>query len=149
MTVQTSKPKVGDPIYIPSSMSIDMTDGIHGGLATIESVTEEFGDPFVLVEELPNHSFNYNFLSEVQDKLKKEFGTKTARPEPDFGKDTKKILVRKGKDGIDEALNSLSTVMYTVLASPDLFEAGDQHSIKAMKLGLLRLREKLVLKKKK
>ena len=75
--------KVGDKIYVPTSMSISNgSSDVQGGLCTIEKITYSDHLPedhcnycFVEVEELPGHSYNYKNLMERQDELKEQFGS--------------------------------------------------------------------------
>lgn len=85
------KPKVGDKIYVPTSMSIDHgEDDVQGGLATVSKVVEHVigGKPawFVEVRELPgifNRRWSFDVLVERQEELKREYGKQKARPDPD------------------------------------------------------------------
>jgi len=86
---KTKKPKVGDDIYVPTSMSISNgSRDVHGGLAKISVVDKMIsgGEPtwFIDVEELPNHGFNYDILMERQEELKERFGNERAYPDPDI-----------------------------------------------------------------
>lgn len=85
----TSYPKPGDTIYTPTRISIDHGwDDIAGGLATVSKVSFQLSagkqTPFVEVEEIPGRSFNWKFLQEEQDALRKEHGNRKARLDPDF-----------------------------------------------------------------
>lgn len=79
-------PKVGDQIYVPTAIYIDRgRDDVRGGLATISDVRMAYRNVFVSVYELPGRSINYEFLLSCQDKLRAEFGSERARPDPDYG----------------------------------------------------------------
>ena len=81
--------KVGQDIYVGSSCSISNgSSDVLGGLAKVTKITNDISGGekclFVEVKELPGHGYNWSqHLSKIQDKLKKEFGTKRARPDPD------------------------------------------------------------------
>ena len=82
-------PKVGDEIYIRTSLSIDHGwDDICGGLAKVVRVTSGISagrpTPFVEVYESPGRSYNWEILAEEQEKLAEQYGTKRAHPDPDF-----------------------------------------------------------------
>lgn len=144
----TTKPKVGDQIYIPSIMFVDKDElGVRGGLAIIETVTKNsFGSPFISAENIPSHYWNYSVLLEKQTNLKKEFGNETACL--DYGTLTsKKFISQLAKANISNALAAVIDVTSSVHASPEFFDEGDRQAIKAIKLGLLRLQNKLTKKK--
>lgn len=145
----TIKPKLGDQIYVPPSMSLDRGEtDIRGGLATISGLEEYFGTTFISVEECPEHSWNYAILLEEQGALKKEFGKKTARPDPDYGPHTKKKITQIAIERIDTNLNTLTDVATSIYTSPEIFDEADKQAVKAMKLGLIRLQNKLLPKSK-
>lgn len=85
-------PKVGDEIYVGSSMSISNgSSDVVGGMAKVSSVdiNERLGKDhvngvMVSVEEHPGHGYNWHMLSEEQAELKKRFGKKRAYPDPDI-----------------------------------------------------------------
>jgi hypothetical protein len=78
-------PKIGDEIYIPSAAYIDHgADDRRGGLTTVKQVYVRNDIAFVSVKEVPG-IFNYKHLLEQQDKLKLQYGTERARPDPDLG----------------------------------------------------------------
>lgn len=93
-----SVPKVGQRIYVPTRLSIDHgEDDVLGGLATIDKVTKSISAGketfFVSVKEWPGEfarSLNYDWLMERQEDLKREFGRRRARPDPDWGGDSNK-----------------------------------------------------------
>jgi hypothetical protein len=81
-------PKVGDKIYVPTSLHMSRgSDDVLGGLAIVSKVKMGISGgeetPFVSVKEHPNKGYNWKFLSEKQKALKKEFGKQIARPDPD------------------------------------------------------------------
>ena len=82
-------PKVGQKIYVDSHYYISHgSDDDEGGIATIESIKESISGGkkciFVTVKEHPGSSYNWEFLSEKQSALKKEFGKRKAHPCPDI-----------------------------------------------------------------
>jgi len=81
--------KIGQKIYVKTQIYLSHgSDDIIGGLATVTKITEGISAgkkvPFVTVAEHPGNSYNWKFLSEEQNKLKKEFGDQIARPDPDI-----------------------------------------------------------------
>lgn len=84
-------PQMGDIIYVPSSIHISRgSDDTVGGKATIDMINIDKSLPkgnvnriFVGVKEIPGVSYNYSMLLEEQEKLKKQFGDKSAYPDPD------------------------------------------------------------------
>lgn len=84
-------PKVGDDIYVSTRMYIDHgEDDVLGGLAEVIKVelAMSAGDPkcpFVMVAEHPGSLYNWRRLLVEQAALKKEFGLKRARVDPDYG----------------------------------------------------------------
>jgi len=81
------EPLIGQRIYIPCSRYISRGgDDIASGLATITEF-KEGGSPcnwFVSVAEVPEVSYNYDILMELQAELKKEFGEQRAHRNPDW-----------------------------------------------------------------
>lgn len=84
-------PKVGEKIYIPTSLYMDHgEDDVHGGLATISKVELNLNCPqetnriYVYVKEVPGVSYNYIMLIKDQVKLKERYGNQTAYPDPDY-----------------------------------------------------------------
>jgi len=78
-------PKVGDEIYIPTSLYIGHgEDDVLGGLATISKVklnmkcSNEFNRIFVDINEVNGHSYNWKFLMKNQEKYKEMYGDKIA-----------------------------------------------------------------------
>jgi len=148
-TNKLPNPKVGDQIYVPSSMSFDRGESdIRGGLGTISGIEEYFSNQFISIEECPEHSWNVKILLEEQGDLKKEFGKKTARPDPDYGNNTKKKITQIAIERIDTNLQALTDVAASIYTSPEIFDEADKQAIKAMKLGLIRLQNKLLPKSK-
>ncbi len=78
-------PKIGSYIYVDSAFYISRgEDDRLGGRAKVAKITlSKSGTPFVTVEPFPAMSFNWEILSTEQAALKKEFGRKKARPDPD------------------------------------------------------------------
>ena len=85
-----TKVKVGDKIYIPSRCFISHgEDDVMGGLATITKVVEHTNVgqicQFVEVAEVLGTSYNWTlYLKDIQEKLKTQFGDKSAYPDPDY-----------------------------------------------------------------
>lgn len=82
-------PKVGDEIYVPTSLYLGHgRDDVEGGLAKITSVKPGISAgktvSFVTVAEHPGVSYNLEFLAPQQEKLKEEFGNNRAHPDPDY-----------------------------------------------------------------
>lgn len=81
-------PKVGDEIYVPTSLHMSHgRDDVEGGLAKVTSVKPGISGgktvSFVTVAEHPGVSYNWEFLAPEQEKLKKDFGEGRAHPDPD------------------------------------------------------------------
>jgi len=79
--------KVGDKIYIPTKLYISHgEDDVVGGLATVTKVKLDPNNKHVYVEvkENPGTSYSLDRLLEQQEKLKKEFGNKSAYQDPDI-----------------------------------------------------------------
>jgi hypothetical protein len=81
-------PKVGDIVYVRTSMYIDHgEDDVVGGLAHVEEV--KYGTsagkptPFVTVREHPGRGYNWEMLAVEQERLAKDFGSKWAYPDPE------------------------------------------------------------------
>lgn len=78
-------PKKGDILYVPTRMYLDRgEDDIRGGKATVTSTSESYGTIFVAFKEVPNE-LNLIYLLENQDRWKKEYGDRWAKPDPDYG----------------------------------------------------------------
>lgn len=78
----------GQDIYVPSQMYISHgADDFLGGLCRVQTVKMEMSAgelvPFVEVMERPGHFYNWEILKEDQDKLRKEYGKRRGRPDPD------------------------------------------------------------------
>lgn len=87
---ETSIPRLGESIYVPTSMYIDHgEDDIQGGLAEVSSVEKRTSGGklvwFVKLKEIPNRTYNYDYLHSLQPKLKAEYGDRRAYPDPDVG----------------------------------------------------------------
>lgn len=78
-------PKVGDKIYVPSSMSISHgSDDFAGGIATVKRVYKYCNQVFVDIEE-GDRGYNWSqIIGPDQAKLKKEYGKRKAHPDPDI-----------------------------------------------------------------
>jgi hypothetical protein len=82
------KPRVGQEIYVRTSLYCDHgEDDFHGGLCEIAHVESGIsgGEPawFVGVKERPGTRYNYEFLVQEQDELKKRFGTQRGYEDPE------------------------------------------------------------------
>lgn len=85
------KPKIGDKIYIGTSLHISRgSDDVQGGLATIKRVIIHDYLPknhsnyyAVEVEEVPGVEYGYSYLLEKQEEYKERFGDRAAYPDPD------------------------------------------------------------------
>lgn len=82
-------PEVGQKIYVHSSYYISHgSDDFVGGLATISAVKEGISAgkpcPFVSIEERPGVEYNWEFLEEEQEELKKQFGEEKSHSQPDI-----------------------------------------------------------------
>lgn len=78
-------PPVGADIYIKTSMYIDHgEDDFSGGLCKVVKVTHQYGQYQVEVEENPGWSYGWEYCSEVQEKLAKEYGSKRGYADPDY-----------------------------------------------------------------
>lgn len=80
-------PKKGNTIYVETSLYIDRgQDDVLGGKATVTLVTHASnGDWYVSVKEHPGIHYNWSYLGPQQAELKKEYGRRRARPDPDYG----------------------------------------------------------------
>ena len=82
-------PKVSQDIYVPSEFYLSHgRDDKIGGLAKVVSVAARKSNGkktiFICVKEFPEMTYSWNCLALQQDKLKKHFGSKRARHDPDF-----------------------------------------------------------------
>jgi len=85
-------PKVGEKIYVGTSLYISHgSDDFIGGKCTISKVQYSDHLPkdhcnycMVGIKERPGYMYNYRALLEDQKKLKKEFGNRVGRPDPDI-----------------------------------------------------------------
>ena len=149
--MKEQKPVIGEQIYIPSSNSdtdkLFSESGIVGGLGTISDIGSSYQDIFIQVEELPYYSFNYKDLLKQQEQLKAEFGNTVARPNLYHLKQAKKWLKEEAASSIEEALQAIYKVTGNTSVAIHLFDEGDRAAVKAMKLGLLRLQEKVKKKR--
>ena len=77
-------PKIGEKIYIPTSLFVYRgEDDIIGGISTIKSIENKHNCIMVEVNENKGTFYNYKVLLEEQEELKKEFGNKKAKKQPD------------------------------------------------------------------
>jgi hypothetical protein len=82
-------PRPGTDIYVPTSLYLSHgVDDFQGGLAQVYRVEQRTtgGQPalFVSVVERPGVQYNWAFLKDQQDALREHFGTRRARPDPDY-----------------------------------------------------------------
>ena len=85
-------PKIGDKIYVGTSLSISHgSDDFNGGICTISKIDknkklseDHINYLFVSIKERIGHSYNYKILMEDQEKLKERFGNKVGCPCPDI-----------------------------------------------------------------
>jgi len=83
-------PKLHEDVYVPTSWYIGHgRDDVCGGLAQIIKIKDDekggINSIFVYTTEHPNAGYNWSSLMGQQEKLEKEFGTKRAYPDPDYG----------------------------------------------------------------
>ena len=82
-----TEPQVGDVIYIADSWYIGRGEDVCGGIATINQVKMGMSAgnrvPFVSVNEVPGHSYNWEFLAARQEELAHRFGSQLAHLCPD------------------------------------------------------------------
>lgn len=85
-----SLPKVGSDIYVDSSLYLSHgKDDFAGGLAQVYKITKEKHGlrkvHGIQIVERPGHTYYWeNGLAEKQTKLKKEYGKRRSRPDPDY-----------------------------------------------------------------
>lgn len=84
------KVKVGDTIYVPTSLYLSHgADDFIGGKATVTEVYQDMSGgkmtAFVRVAERPRTGFNWGQIwSKEQKKLAEQFGDARAHAEPDY-----------------------------------------------------------------
>lgn len=80
------EPKVGDIIYVPSSLYLSHgRDDFIGGRAVISKVSKwNSGDIYISVEARPGTEYRWESLNEEQEKLKKQYKNTIAHPDPDY-----------------------------------------------------------------
>lgn len=82
-------PKVGDKIYVPTSLYVyHGRDDVQGGLATVTKVEPGISGGrqvhYVAVKEHPGHNYNWEgYLGPDQEKLKARFAGQVAHEDPD------------------------------------------------------------------
>lgn len=89
------KPKLGQKIYVPTSLYVYRgRDDFAGGIATISKI--EYNDSlpknhsnytFIGIKEKESTMYNWKVLLEEQEKLKKQFGEQITHPDPDYHED--------------------------------------------------------------
>ena len=78
-------PKVGDDIYVPTSLYLSHgVDDVVGGLATVVKVEREKDYIWVMVAEHQGNRYNWKYLERDQEKHKKRYGNERAYPDPDY-----------------------------------------------------------------
>lgn len=78
-------PKIGDDIYLPSSLHLShAVDDMLGGLAKVTNVEVEGKLTWVSTEEMPGVRYEWRGLERDQEKLKEEFKDRRARHVPDY-----------------------------------------------------------------
>lgn len=82
-------PKVGDDIYVGSALHLGHgIDDFQGGLCKVSDVKKGISagklTHFVTVEERPDTGYNWQYLAEEQDKLKKRHGDRRGYKDPDY-----------------------------------------------------------------
>lgn len=81
-------PKVGQEIYLPSSMYMSHgADDFQGGLCKVATVSTMISAgkevPFISVEERPGTQYNWDILAADQDLLEDLYGTSRGHADPD------------------------------------------------------------------
>ena len=84
-------PKVGDVIYVPTSLYVYRgNDDFAGGKATINKVefskhlpVDHYNYTMIGIEERPDTMYNWLPLVEKQKELKKMYADQIAHPDPD------------------------------------------------------------------
>jgi len=85
MKKEKKKFKVGDSIYIPTSLYLSHgEDDFDGGLCKIIEIGEKFGWKWIRVKENPSSQHSYDYLLEGQEKWKKEYGNRKGKRSPDY-----------------------------------------------------------------
>lgn len=87
----SDEPKVGDRIYVPTSLYVYRgEDDFMGGIATISGIDrsnhlppEHYNYMMVSIKERPGSSYNWRYLMENQDKWREQYGDQVAKPDPD------------------------------------------------------------------
>jgi hypothetical protein len=87
--IKNIKPKVGDKIYVGTSLHLSHgIDDVNGGLCTICKVEKGrsagHDTLFVAVEEHPGHSYNWEYIIENQTKWSRQFGANPGYACPDY-----------------------------------------------------------------
>jgi hypothetical protein len=77
------EPYVGQKIYVPTSLYLSHgLDDFEGGIATITKIEKDY-NLMVGIKEQPGTLYNWKYLLEKQEELKKRFGKRKAHPDPD------------------------------------------------------------------
>ena len=89
--METREPKIGDLIYVPTSLYVYRgADDFIGGLATISDIKyndflekDHYNYTMIAIEERKGHYYNWNYLLDEQESLKERFGEQIAYADPD------------------------------------------------------------------
>lgn len=81
----TSVPRVGDDVYVPSSLHVTHgADDFRGGLCRVAAVRKLLGSVYVEVEEDPGTLHSWAYLEPRQEELRSRYGAERGRPDPDL-----------------------------------------------------------------
>jgi hypothetical protein len=84
--VTAGPPRVGDEVYVPSSLYLwHGRDDFAGGLCRVSAVTTLVDTHlFVEVEEHPGTLYSWDDLVRQQDELRARYGDRRGHPDPDW-----------------------------------------------------------------
>lgn len=111
---KVNPPKIGDLIYMRSSLYIDHgEDDFVGGLCEVDHLKKQPGSNtyFVGVKERPGCSINWDVLSAEQEKLAKKYGTRRGYCDPD---PVKHVNIAVGNKTISVCINDLRLVIASI-----------------------------------
>ena len=85
------QPVISQKIYVNTSLYVYRgEDDFSGGIATISKIehsetlpSDHYNYTMVGIKERPGTMYNWSYLYEQQEELKKEFGDRLAHPDPD------------------------------------------------------------------
>lgn len=84
MLDKSTLPKVGDEIYVPTSLYIDHgANDFIGGICTISHIQIDMYGVMVFIKERPGRSYPWDYLLKNQEKWKKEYKQKRGHKSPD------------------------------------------------------------------